>query len=46
MWRAALRQERADMHTMNTPAFAAAYKQELADTAPAAAAVAAAAVQR
>ena len=45
MWRAALRQERADKHTKNTPAFTAAYKQELADTA-AAAAVAAAAAQR
>ena len=31
MWRAALRQERADKHTKNTPAFTAAYKQELAD---------------
>ena len=46
MWRAALRQERADKHTKNTPAFTAAYKQELADTAAAAAAVAAAAAQR
>ena len=46
MWRAALRQERADKHTKNTPAFTAAYKQERADTAAAAAAVAAAAAQR
>ena len=33
MWHAALRQERADKHTMDTPAYTAAYKQELADTA-------------
>ena len=36
MWRAALRQERADKHTKNTPAFTAAYEQELAGTAAAA----------
>ena len=46
MWRDALRQERADKHTKNTPAFTAAFMQELADTAAAAAAVAAAAAQR
>ena len=45
MWRAALKQERADKHTMDIPAITAAYKQELADTT-ATAAVAAAAAQR
>ena len=42
MWRSALRRERADKHTA---VISAAYKQELADTA-AAAAVAAAVAQR